>query len=105
LLFGTVNKELLALGSRMWQITDISNRMGLSYKSKLTTEEINKLLLGRLADRGKSETLQKLWDCAKGNLTEDEFKVLLLNTDIKERYAWHWAAERVKSETLKKPCE
>ena len=38
----------------------------------------------------------------KGKLTEDEFKVLLLNTDIKERCASHWAAERVKSETLEK---
>ena len=63
-------------------------------KKKLTTEEVNNFLdtdntkrtaWKWAADRGKSETLQKLWEYAKEKLTEDEFKVLLLNTDIKER--------------------
>ena len=53
-------------------------------KKKLTTEEVNNFLgtdnRKRTAwtwagDRGKSKTLQKLWECATKKLTEDEFKV------------------------------
>ena len=55
--------------------------------------------------QGQIRNIKKLWECGKGKLTEDEFKVLLLNTDIKERCAWHWAADWVKSEALEKACK
>jgi len=47
--------------------------------------------------------VQKLWECAKENLTTDEINnKLLLATDNNGWIAWHLAADCGKSDTLEK---
>ena len=56
--------------------------------------------------RANSEILQKLWECAKENLTTEEIKnKLLLITDEEGMTPWHIAAEEGNSEILQKICE
>jgi len=41
------------------------------------------------------DTLQKLWECPKENLTTEEINnILLLHTDNEGRTAWHVTAEK-----------
>ena len=67
----------MELGSRVGQLSGIA-KLWKSARKYLTTEEINKLLLapdnmGRngchfAEERGDTETLLKLWECAKWNI-------------------------------------
>jgi len=57
------------------------------------------------AERGISEILQKVWEWAKENLTEEINNKFLLGTDKDGRTAWHIAAERGNSEILQNVWE
>jgi hypothetical protein len=47
------------------------------------------------AERGKFESLHKLWEWVKEKLTTEEISnKLFLGTDNKAMTDWHWAAER-----------
>ena len=75
------------------------------------TDTVNKLLLAQDEERRTAlyqavfwrniQVLEKIWECAKGNLTTEEIKnKLLLGTDNKGGTAWHIAVRRGRSEIL-----
>jgi hypothetical protein len=80
------------------------------------TYTVNKLLLAQDEERRTAlyqavfwrniQVLEKLRECAKGNLTTEEVKnKLLLGTDNKGKTAWHVAVEWGNLETLQKVWE
>jgi endo-1,4-beta-D-glucanase Y len=54
------------------------------------------------AQRGELETLQKVWDWIKENLTTVELNNKLFGTGNKGKTVWQLAAERAHLETLQK---
>ena len=68
----------------------------------LSTNEDGNTAFHQAADRGKSETLQKVWECAKEILTKEELSKLLLGTDRYGNTAGNHVADRFRSETLPK---
>ena len=85
-------------------------------KKNLTIEEINNKLLfvtdnaGRsvlywVAERGNFGTLNRLWECAKENLTIEELNNRLFGTENAGRSVWYWAEKRGNFEILNKLWE
>ena len=66
----------------------------------LSTNQDGNTTWHQAVNRGISETLQKVWDCAKEILTKEELSELFLGTDQCGRKAWHQAAGLDSSETL-----
>ena len=57
------------------------------------------------ACRDSSKTLQKVWQCAKEILSNEELNKLILSTDAHGMTAWHFAANSDNSETLQNVWE
>ena len=58
------------------------------------------------AERGHLESLKKLWDWAKENLTREEiYNKFLFGTGNWNPTAWYWAANRHHSKKLEKLWE
>jgi len=68
----------------------------------LGTDQYGRTAWPQAADRGRLETLQKVWECAKEILTKGEINKLFLFTDNLGKTSWQLAGISGNSKTLLK---